>query len=273
MKGIGWFSTGRDQAARELLATVHSAMAAGDIPGRLLFVFCNREPGEAAESDRFLEQVRGYGLPLLCLSSRRFWGGHGPYAGGPTLPPWRYAYDREVRRLLEPFAPELVVLAGYMLIVTPELCQRYAMINLHPAAPGGPAGTWQEVIWQLIQQQATSSGVMMHLVTPELDQGPPITYCTYPLRGSALEPLWQQTEGRPVSELRANPGESLPLFQAIRRRGLAREFPLIVATLRAFCQGRFRVEAGQVMAPDSPQPLPPVDLTPEVEASLQEAGS
>jgi phosphoribosylglycinamide formyltransferase-1 len=46
------------------------------------------------------------------------------------------------------------------------------MINLHPAAPGGPTGTWQEVIWQLIEGRAVETGVMMHLVTPELDRGP-----------------------------------------------------------------------------------------------------
>ncbi|GAH59253.1 unnamed protein product, partial [marine sediment metagenome] len=43
--------------------------------------------------------------------------------------------------------------------------QRYNMVNLHPAAPGGPTGTWQEVIWQLIENKAEETGVMMHLVT------------------------------------------------------------------------------------------------------------
>ena len=55
---------------------------------------------------------------------------------------------------LQGFHPDLCVLAGYMLIVGEEMCQRYNMINLHPAAPGGPTGTWQEVIWQLIDSKA-----------------------------------------------------------------------------------------------------------------------
>jgi len=72
---------------------------------------------------------------------------------------------------------DLCVLAGYMLIVGPEMCTRFNMINLHPAAPGGPTGTWQDVIWQLIKQRARETGVMMHLVTPELDRGPVVSYC------------------------------------------------------------------------------------------------
>ncbi|MBI2865950.1 MAG: phosphoglycerate transporter [Chloroflexi bacterium] len=269
MNRIGWFSTGRDGAARELLISAASALEKGDIAGHLEFVLCNREPGESPESDLFLELVRRYRIPLVMLSSRRFWQEQGqgqPYAA-EKLPPWRRRYDQEVLRLLEPFSPDLVVLAGYMLIVSPTLCQAVPMINLHPAAPGGPTGTWQEVIWRLIEARAASSGVMMHLVTPDLDRGPAITYCTYPLRGGVLDALWSQVEGKLVVELRESFGEGLPLFQAIRQRGLAREFPLIVSTLRACCQGRFRLGGGQIVDGQG-HPVAPVDLTPEVEASL-----
>ncbi len=72
---IGWFSTGRDQAAGELLTTVHEAIGRGELPAEIAFVFSNREPGEAEESDRFFELVHGYRLSLITLSSRRFWGG------------------------------------------------------------------------------------------------------------------------------------------------------------------------------------------------------
>jgi hypothetical protein len=76
------------------------------------------------------------------------------------------------------------------------MCLRYNMINLHPAAPGGPAGTWQEVIWQLIRTGAHKTGVMMHLVTPELDRGPVVTYCIFSIRGSTpFDGYWQEIEG------------------------------------------------------------------------------
>ena len=40
--------------------------------------------------------------------------------------------------MLESYGVELLVLAGYMLITGPDLCARFAMLNLHPALPGGP---------------------------------------------------------------------------------------------------------------------------------------
>ncbi|MBI2918069.1 MAG: phosphoglycerate transporter [Chloroflexi bacterium] len=273
IRRIGWLSTGRDEAARDLLRVVRSAMDTGDISGRLEFVFCNREPGESAESDRFIELVNGYTIPLVCLSGRRFWREHGagePYAGAAP-PPWRLRYDEEVLRLLSGFPHDLVVMAGYMMITSPLLCQQMTMINLHPALPNGPKGTWQEVVWQVIEAQAPASGVMMHLVTPELDRGPAIAYCAYSLRGEEMDPLWRQAGDRTGTGLQAAGGESLPLFQAVRRRGLAREFPLIVATIKAFGEGRFRVESGQVVD-ERGQPRPPVDLTAEVEAALRGAG-
>ena len=53
---------------------------------------------------------------------------------------------------------------------------------------------WQDVIWQLIEQNAERAGVMVHLATPELDGGPVVTYCTYPIRGPEFGPLWHDVE-------------------------------------------------------------------------------
>jgi phosphoribosylglycinamide formyltransferase-1 len=136
---LGWFSTGRDKAARDLLRTVRDSIGLGEIKAEIAFVFSNREVGEAVESDLFLEQVRGYGLPLISFSYQRFKAEEdsGTTGQDENLPPWRREYDREVMKRLEGFQPDLCVLAGYMLIVGGEMCRRYDMINLHPAAPGG----------------------------------------------------------------------------------------------------------------------------------------
>jgi phosphoribosylglycinamide formyltransferase-1 len=232
MYKLGWFSTGRDKAARDLLTAVQRSIALGEIEAEIAFVFCSREPGEARESDLFLKLVKSYGLPLVCFSYRKFKADKG--AG-------RLEYDREVMKQLQGFRPDLCVLAGYMLIVGEEMCQRYNMINLHPAVPGGPKGTWQEVIWQLIESKATETGVMMHLVTPELDMGPPVTYCTFPIRGKPFDKYWQELE-----RIKKNRGEDNPLFKLIRKHGLAREFPLIIATLKAFSQGKVKIDKGRV---------------------------
>ena len=63
-------------------------------------------------------------------------------------------------------------MAGYMLISSPAFCRRYAILNLHPALPGDPTGTWQQVIWQLLEDDAAETGAMMHLATAQLDRGP-----------------------------------------------------------------------------------------------------
>ncbi len=69
---LGWFSTGRGPGSRRLLATVQDEIADGRLDAAIAVVFCNREPGQDPQTDLFLEQVRGYGLPLVCLSSLRF---------------------------------------------------------------------------------------------------------------------------------------------------------------------------------------------------------
>jgi folate-dependent phosphoribosylglycinamide formyltransferase PurN len=56
-------------------------------------------------------------------------------------------------------------------------CHKYDMINLHPALPGDPTGSWQDVIWALIKDKAAIARAMMHLITPELDRGPVISHC------------------------------------------------------------------------------------------------
>jgi folate-dependent phosphoribosylglycinamide formyltransferase PurN len=262
---LGWFSTGRDKAARDLLTVAQRSIALGEIEAEIAFVFCNRELGEAKESDLFLELVESYGLPLISFSSQGF------KTSQPRLSPqWRISYDREVMKRLQGFNADLCVLAGYMLIVGEEMCQRYNMINLHPAAPGGPKGTWQEVIWQLIESQAQENGVMMHLVTPELDMGPPATYCTFPIRGKPFDKYWAEIKGQSVEEMKKRQGESNRLFKLIRRHGLAREFPLIIATLKAFSQGKVKIEAGKVVNADG-KPIKGYNLTNEIDKQIKGA--
>jgi len=170
---------------------------------------------------------------------------------------------------LQGFRPDLCVLAGYMLIVGKEMCQRYNMINLHPAAPGGPKGTWQEVIWQLIENDAEETGAMMHLVTPELDMGPPVTYCTFPIRGEPFDKYWQEIKGQSVEKIKKQ-GEDNPLFQLIRKHGLAREFPLIVATIKAFSEGKVRITPDKRVVDAEERPIKGYNLTGEINKTLAE---
>ncbi len=141
------------------------------------------------------------------------------------------------------------------------------MINLHPAAPQGPKGSWQEVIWTLIENKTKESGVMMHLVTPELDRGPVITYCTFPIRGEPFDKHWAEIGNSSVAELKQKPGETSRLFRLIRQHGLAREFPLIVSTLKAFSRGKVKIEAGRICDHQG-KPISGYNLTDEIDKAV-----
>ncbi len=266
---LGWFSTGRDKAARDLLQVVWDRLQEGFIPAEIGFVFLSRRPGESEESDRFLELCQKLGLKVFYLSAREF----EPELRQRDRETWRRLYHEEVYRLVQKEPVELVVLAGYMWVVSAELCQRLPMINLHPALPGGPQGTWQEVIWQLLEEGAAETGVMMHLVTPELDRGPAVTFCRFPIRGGAFDPLWQAFKEKRkrlgLERLKEEEGESEPLFALIRAEGVKRELPLIVYTIKAFAEGEVALK-GQTLVDRHGRPLPgPYDLSSRIEEYLR----
>ena len=269
MYQVGWFSTGRGPGSRQLLKTVQESIEKGEIKARLAFVFCSREPGESPQTDLFFDQVKSYGIPLVCYSYTKFKAQQGAevVSQSDQFPTWRLLYDREVIKRLEGFRADLCLLAGYMLIVGEEMCRHYVMLNLHPAAPNGPAGTWQQVIWKLMEQRAEQSGVMMHLVTPQLDRGPVTTYCTFSLRGQPFDRLWQELGNKSVTDIQKNEGENHPLFRLIRQQGVTREQPLIAATLKAFSEGRVKVQRQQVLDAQG-KPVPGYDLTREIETKI-----
>jgi phosphoribosylglycinamide formyltransferase-1 len=251
---IGWFSTGRDEAARQLLQAVQDKSCSGDINGKISFVFSNREPGEAKESDLFFELVRSYNIPLVYLSHKKFKTGKEEEDLG-IKKEWRIKYDRAVNKKIEPFVPDLCVLAGYMLIVSAELCQKYDMINLHPAPPGGPTGSWQEVIWTLIKNKADTAGAMMHLVTPELDRGPAVSYCLFSIKGEPFAEYWRK-DNKDM------------LFRLIRQHELAREFPLIILTLQSLSQGEVGIKARRVIDAQG-KPIKGYDLSAKIDRAVE----
>ena len=257
MLNLGWFSTGRGPGSRALLSTVHGAITEGRIQAKISFVFTNRAPSEAEGSDQFFALANSLGLTVVHRSSRAF---RRQWTGDPTQ--WRTAYDKEVADLISSFSPDLCVLAGYMLIVSPDLCRDFPMINLHPAAPNGPDGTWQDVIWQLIEQRTGHSGVKIHLVTEDLDRGPTIAYCQYPIRGQAFDDVWRDADQTSVDDLRQRYGEQLPLFKAIRSEGVKRELPLLVETLASLSRSDIH------LSPNNP--TPPQDLTPQIESAIKQ---
>ena len=236
---------------------------------RFEYVFSNRERGEGDASDSFFDRVCDLGIPLVNLSSGRFRREHGggPWAGH------RNAFHAEAMRRIANFEADYCVLAGYMLITSDEMCRRLILVNLHPALPGGPTGTWQQVIWKLIESGAVNTGVMVHVATEVLDGGPVLAYCTYPIRGPGFDELWTEASSESTDQLRSQ-GDDQPLFAAIRAEGLRRERPLLVETLRSLAVGSMTVRDRIVLDHSGAELRGGLRLDAEVEARLSadEAG-
>jgi phosphoribosylglycinamide formyltransferase-1 len=246
MLKLGWFSTGRGPGSRDLLRTVMEKKASGVLDVNIEFVFCNwdnkEEPNPKKEQrEMFFDMVKGYGIPLVALSWKTF----RPDIWESDQARWRDEYGKEMRTVLSKYGFDVGVLAGYMLWVDDETCATYDLINLHPALPDGPKGTWQEVIWQLIREDANEHGIMIHLCTKEWDRGSALTYCGFPIRGPGYDDLWndmhEKLKTRTLEQIRAAEGEKEPLFAMIRRSGAKRELPLIVATIKQFADGNLKM--------------------------------
>jgi folate-dependent phosphoribosylglycinamide formyltransferase PurN len=267
MLRLGWFSTGRGGGSRGLLSVVADAIQRGELDAEIAFVFCNREPGEHAGSDEYMTLVQSYGISLITHSSQRF----RKEQGAPNFASVREAYDREVMVLLAEQAADLNVLAGYGLIFSPEMSRQHVSLNLHPATPDGPIGTWQQVIWELIEKEASQSGTMIHIATEDLDRGPPASYVSFPIHGQGYDGLWTEVAGQDVNALKEQHGEELPLLQHIRAEGLRRERPLLLETLKAFASGKLRV-ADRKVVDSNGTPTSPICLNDEVERALALTG-
>jgi folate-dependent phosphoribosylglycinamide formyltransferase PurN len=269
---IGWFSTGRGPGSRGLLKTVQEAIVSGELDAEIEFVFCSRDYRETEATDQYLKMVEDYGIPLVRFSYQAYRAVRGmpnPDPGAP-LPRWRLDYDREVMKRLEGFHPDLCVLAGFMLITGPEMCQKYDIINLHPAAPDGPAGTWQQVIWKLMESRAATQGVKMHVAIPELDAGPTATYCLFSIRGRPFDRYWEEVKGKSVDEIKKEQGENNLLFKTIRQHGYVRELPLIVATIRAFSQGKVSITKDRQVVNAAGRSIKGYNLTGEIDAMVRD---
>ena len=129
-------------------------VGAGELDLELCLVFSNRP-------DAFgLERATKAGIPTACIE-------HGDF-------PDRESFDRAVAAVIDDCRPDLIVLAGFMRILSPWFVQHYEgkVLNIHPALlPKYPGlNTHQRVLdagdeWH---------GSTVHFVTEELDGGPRI---------------------------------------------------------------------------------------------------
>jgi phosphoribosylglycinamide formyltransferase-1 len=123
-----------------------------------------------------LTRARNADIPALVLDHRN-------YAN-------REAYDHDLQTLIDRYQPQLVVLAGFMRILTADFVKHYdgRMLNIHPSLLPKYQGlnTHQRVI----EAGDNVHGVSIHFVTPELDGGPVILQAEVPVHpGDTTEDL------------------------------------------------------------------------------------
>lgn len=167
---IGVLASGRGSNLQAII----DAIEAGKLDARIVLVLSNKKDAAA------LERARKHGLADVFLDPK-------PFAGRPDS---REAYDRAVLDVLRKHDVELVLLAGYMKIVTPVLVKAYEnrMMNIHPSLlPSFPGLDAQK---KALEHGVKLSGCTVHFVTDGVDEGPIIIQAAVPiLEGDTPEAL------------------------------------------------------------------------------------
>ena len=156
------------------LQAVIDAIESGILQARIAAVISNKKDAQA------LERARTHGVTDVFLDPA-------PYA---AMIDKREAYDRAVLDILRKHEVDLVLLAGYMKIVTPVLIDAYRnrMMNIHPSLlPAFPGLDAQK---QTLEWGAKVAGCTVHFVTEGVDEGPIILQAAVPvMEGDSPETL------------------------------------------------------------------------------------
>jgi phosphoribosylglycinamide formyltransferase-1 len=147
------------------LQAVIDAIEAGTVYSKIVAVISNKKDAPA------LDRARRQGLSGLFVDPK-------PYAGRPDS---REAYDRELLNVLRQHDVELVLLAGYMKIVTRVLVEAFTnrMMNIHPSLL--PSFPGLDVHKKAIEWGCKLSGCTVHFVTEGMDEGPIILQAAVPI--------------------------------------------------------------------------------------------
>lgn len=197
MKKIVILISGRGSNMEALLA----ARAAGELPVEIAAVIANR-PDAAG-----LETAARAGIATHCVD-------HRAYAG-------REAFDAALAACIDGFAPDLVVLAGFMRILTADFVRHYdgRLLNIHPSLL--PAFPGLHTHRRALDEGVRIHGCTVHFVTAELDHGPVVIQAAVPVLDSDDE-------------------------AALAARVLRQEHRIYPLAVRWFAEDRLTLDAGRV---------------------------
>jgi len=173
---------------------------AADYPAEVVAVISNR-------ADVYgLTRAQNHGIPTAVLD-------HRPFAS-------REAFDAELQALIDGFQPDLVVLAGFMRILTPGFVTHYLgrMLNIHPSLL--PLYPGLHTHRRAIEAGDAAHGATVHFVTPELDGGPAAVQASVAIEAGDTEEILAQ-------------------------RVLAKEHVIYPLAVRWFAEGKLELKNGR----------------------------
>lgn len=184
------------------MQAIQQACEDGSVAGQVVAVIANKA------SAKGLEKAAAKGIETEVLSHKEFDS--------------RDAYDAELKTIIDSYQPDLVVLAGFMRILTGSLTRHYEgrMFNIHPSLLPKYKGV--NTHQRALDAGDTEHGVSVHFVTEELDGGPVILQAKVPI-----------FDGDTVEEVQARVHEQEH-----------RIYPLVV---NWFCQERVKLEGSRVI--------------------------
>lgn len=137
------------------------ACSSGIIPASIVVIGSNR-PGAGV-----LNRAQRAGIPQLVVDHRNY--------------PQREEFDRAMLAGLKPYSPDLVILAGFMRILTPTFIASFSgrLLNIHPSLLPKYPGLNTHA--RALAAGDREHGATVHFVTEELDGGPPALQATLPV--------------------------------------------------------------------------------------------
>jgi phosphoribosylglycinamide formyltransferase-1 len=187
------------------------AVAAGQLPVTIRAVISNRPDAKG------LERAQRAGIPTEVLD-------HHEHAS-------RQAFDETLQAHIDAYEPQLVVLAGFMRLLTDAFVNHYAgrMLNIHPSLLPQFKGlhTHQRALEAYGKGEITEHGASVHFVTPDLDGGPVILQASVPIKA-----------------------DDSP--ESLAARVLMVEHRIYPQAIQWFAQGRLRMENGQAYLDGQP---------------------
>ncbi len=136
------------------LQAIIDAIDNGNLNARILAVISNRPDAYG------LTRAEQHHIPAIIIDHRQFAS--------------RQEFDRRLQYIIDKLQPDVLVLAGYMRILSNEFIDHFAphILNVHPSLL--PKYQGLNTHQRALDNQDDEHGVSIHVVTPELDSGPVI---------------------------------------------------------------------------------------------------